>query len=255
MEFNSPTAVIIKHTNPCGVGRGENITDSYRLAHLADPISAFGGVVGFNRTCDEETAREIVSTFMEGVIAPGYTEEGLKIFREKKNLRILECEFPQSSVSNSGYKFHWIRGGLLLEDPDEGEEDPAQWEVATRREPTEKERNALLFAWKVVKHVKSNGIVLASQNRTLGIGTGQMSRVDAVELALRKARGTGSYIIGSVMASDGFFPFRDSIDLVSAEGITAVVQPGGSIRDKEVIQACLEHDMAMFFTKKRHFKH
>ncbi|MCH7761951.1 bifunctional phosphoribosylaminoimidazolecarboxamide formyltransferase/IMP cyclohydrolase [candidate division TA06 bacterium] len=254
-EFDSPAAVIIKHSNPCGVGKGENITDAYRLAHLADPISAFGGIVGLNRTCDEETAREIITTFLEGVIASGFTEDGLKIFREKKNLRVLECDIEISETRSTKHEARSIRGGLLLQESNYGEEDPVQWEIVTRREPTKKERAALNFAWKVVRHVKSNGIVLAIQNRTIGIGAGQMSRIDAVELAIRKARGVGSFTGGTVMATDGFFPFRDAIDLAAREGITAVIQPGGSIRDREVIQACIEQDIAMLFTKTRYFKH
>jgi phosphoribosylaminoimidazolecarboxamide formyltransferase/IMP cyclohydrolase len=254
-EFDSPTAVIIKHTNPCGVGRGKNIIDAYRLAHLADPLSAFGGIVGLNEKCDEETAKEIVSTFIEGVIAPQYSEESLSIFGGKKNLRVLRLDIENPGNRNKGSEIRSIRGGILLQESELEREDPLQWEIVTRREPTKNEKAALEFAWRIVKHIKSNGIVIAIQNRTIGIGAGQMSRIDSVELAIRKARGMGSFTLGTIMASDGFFPFRDSIDLAAGEGITAVVQPGGSIRDKEVIQACIEHDITMIFTKTRHFKH
>jgi phosphoribosylaminoimidazolecarboxamide formyltransferase/IMP cyclohydrolase len=254
-EFDSPTAVIIKHTNPCGVGRGINIIDAYRLAHLADPLSAFGGIVGLNDKCDEETAKEIVSTFIEGVIAPQYSEESLSIFGGKKNLRVLKLDVENPGTLNRNRELRSIRGGILLQESDIEREDSLQWEIATRREPSKNEKTALEFAWKIVKHIKSNGIVIAIQNRTIGIGAGQMSRIDSVELALRKARGMGSFTLGTIMASDGFFPFRDSIDIAAGEGVTAVVQPGGSIRDKEVIQACIEHDITMLFTKTRHFKH
>lgn len=255
LEFDTPACCIMKHLNPCGVGVGESIADAYRRAHLADPVSAFGGIVGLNRLVDSETAEEIVSTFIEAVVAAGYAPEAIERFKKRKNLRVMVLPGVDRGCQESGWDVRKVRGGLLIQEPDTSLTGPSSWEVVTDREPTEKEAEALLFAWKVVKHVKSNGICLATKERTIGIGAGQMSRVDSVELAIKKAQGVGAYTGGTAMASDGFFPFRDSIDLANEAGVTAVIQPGGSIRDQEVIGACNEQNMAMVFSKERHFRH
>ena len=249
-EFEEPSCAIIKHTNPCGVGTGDSLADAYRRAHLADPVSAFGGIAGMNRRCDGETADEIVSTFMQLVIAPGYDAAALTAFAKRKNLRVVEM----NGSPEPQYDLRRVRGGVMVQYPAPGS-PPEKWRMVTDRAPTRKERDALLFAWRVVKHVKSNGIVLAIGDRTVGIGAGQMSRVDAVELAIKKAKGVGSSTSGTVLASDGFFPFRDSVDKADAAGVTAIVQPGGSVRDAEVIDACNEHGMAMLFTGERCFRH
>ncbi len=255
LEFESPACSVIKHSNPCGVGVGDNIADAYRRAHLADPVSAFGGIVGLNRFVDAETAEEMTSTFIEAVIAPGYSEEAIELFRKRKNLRLMVLPGIGKASPPCPWDLREIRGGMLVQEPDTSLAGPSSWELVTDREPTEKEKEALLFAWKVVKHIRSNSVCLATKERTIGIGAGQMSRVDAVELAIKKAQGVGAYTGGTAMASDGFFPFRDSIDLANEAGVTAVIQPGGSIRDQEVIGACNEHNMAMVLTRERHFRH
>ncbi|RKZ21110.1 bifunctional phosphoribosylaminoimidazolecarboxamide formyltransferase/inosine monophosphate cyclohydrolase [bacterium] len=254
LEFEEPCACIVKHHGPCGVGRADNILDAFRKAYLADPTSAFGGIIALNRTLTLEVANEITSSFFEVVIAPAYEEEALNTLKKKKNLRILEVPLDEYKKEHF-YDMRKIRGGLLVQDADWEEDDPSMWEVVSDREPTRREWEALKFAWKVVKWVKSNAIVLAIQDRTLGIGGGQPSRVDAVELAIKKAHSQGHYTGGTALASDGFFPFRDSIDLAAEAGVTAVIEPGGSIRDREVIDAANEHDIALVFTKKRHFRH
>lgn len=250
-EFDQPACAIIKHTNPCGCGIGDSIVEAYKRAHLTDPISAFGGIVGLNRECDGETAQEIVSTFIEVVVSPGYSPSALEIFKKRKRLRVVEMKIDEEI----DYDIRRIRGGVLIQYPGSGSQSTETWRVVTDRAPTQRELEALGFAWKVVKHVKSNGVVLAIPDRTIGIGAGQMARVDAVELAIMKAKGMGAYTSGTALASDGFFPFRDSIDKADQAGVTAVVQPGGSIRDKEVIDACNEHGMTMLFTDERCFRH
>ena len=247
--FDTPACAIIKHTNPCGVGIGESLVDTYKRAHICDPVSAFGSVVGLNRICDLPTAEEITSTFVECVIAPGYKSDALKIFKKKKNLRVTELRKLEED-----YDIRKLPGGLLLQYPS-FKADPSEWKVVTERAPDKNELKALLFAWKVVHSVKSNAIVLATEERTIGIGAGQMSRIDAVELAIKKALGAGSYTRGTVLASDAFFPFRDSIDKAYEAGVTAVVQPGGSVKDREVIEAANEHNIAMMFTGERCFRH
>jgi len=247
--FDSPACAIIKHTNPCGVGVGKSLVDAYKRAHICDPVSAFGSVVGFNRICDSPTAQEIASTFVECVIAPSYKSDALEIFKKKRNLRVTEL-----GRLDEDYDIRKLPGGLLLQYPS-FRADSSEWESVTERAPNKNELKALLFAWKVVHSVKSNAIVLATEERTIGIGAGQMSRIDAVELAIKKALGAGSYTRGTVLASDAFFPFRDSIDKTDEAGVTAVVQPGGSVRDKEVIDAANEHNIAMMFTGERCFRH
>jgi len=247
-EFEKPTAAIIKHTNPCGAACGEAILEAYKKAHACDPLSAFGGIVALNRQCDTGTAKEITSTFKEAVIAPAYAGAALEILKQKKNLRLLEIGALGKTTEKDMRK---IVGGLLVQDRDVV--DVGDLKTVTKRAPSKEEMNAMLFAWKVVRHVKSNAIVLAKDEQTVGIGAGQMSRVDAVEMAVRKA---GERSKGSCLASDAFFPFRDAIDVAAAKAkVTAIIQPGGSIRDEEVIKAANERDMAMVFTGVRHFRH
>ena len=250
-DFEEPAAIVIKHTNPCGVAVADGLSDAYRLARETDPVSAFGSVLGFNRVVDSETAVEIVSTFVEAVIAPGFDPSALDILQTKNNLRLLEVAGPQPQT-DLGWDLKRVLGGLLVQERDTHDLDREECRVVTKRQPTEKEWKAMVFAWKVVKQVKSNAIVFANQNQTVGIGAGQMSRIDSSTLAVMKARVP---IKGTVVASDAFFPFKDGIDAAAEAGATAIIQPGGSLKDKEVIQAADEHEIAMVFTGIRHFKH
>ena len=251
-EFRSLAAVIVKHNNPCGVAIGETPAEAFLKAKATDPVSAFGGVIAFNHPVDEEVAREIQSMFVEIVIAPGFETESLNTLKKKKDLRILEVEPPLENQP-AGMDMKRVAGGLLLQDRDQGRiKDVRTLRVVSRRKPTSDEYNALDLAWIVCKHVKSNAIVYARNDQTIGIGAGQMSRVDSVQIGVMKAK---LPIKGSVMASDAFFPFRDGIDVAANSGITAVIQPGGSIRDEEVIAAVNEHKMAMVFSGIRHFRH
>lgn len=253
-EFEQPVAVIIKHTNPCGVATGEVLLETYKKARQCDPVSAFGSIVGFNRKVDSKTAEEIVKTFVEAVIAPDFEDEAVKVLKVKKDIRLLKLS-GERKLSSSQLDYRRVSGGLLAQAKDlktfaDG------LEVVTERKPSDVELKALQFAWKVCKHVKSNAIVLASESQTLGIGAGQMSRVDAVKIAARKmGEQFGKYKGLIVLASDAFFPFRDSVDLAATFGVTGIIQPGGSLRDKESITACNEHKIAMAFTRMRHFKH
>ncbi len=247
MEFSEPASVIVKHTTPCGVGKGKDLKEAYKNAYETDTKSPFGGVVGFNKRLDPQTAELLSQIFLEVVAAPDFDPQSLSILKRKKNLRVIK--FKRGTEKR---ELHSVLGGLLYQEKDIIDENPSRWEVVTDRRPSPEEREALEFAWKVVKHTKSNSVVLAKPNRTIGIGQGQTSRVAAVEIAIRNGQGRTE---GAVLASDGFFPFRDSIDLSATAGITAVVQPGGSIRDKEVIDACNEYNIAMCFTKVRHFRH
>jgi phosphoribosylaminoimidazolecarboxamide formyltransferase / IMP cyclohydrolase len=248
-EFDDPACCVIKHTNPCGTATGTTLRDAYVKAYEADSQSAFGSVIGFNRVLDGATAEELAKLFVEAVVAPGADEQALRILSGKKNLRLLTVE---SSHDDKGeYRIHRISGGILLQESDNiliGSES----RVVTRRQPTEAEYRDLLFAWRVVKHVKSNAIVLAHSGVTLGVGAGQMSRVDSVKISIQKARSASKE---AVLASDAFFPFRDSVDEAGGAGVTAIIQPGGSVRDDEVIRAADEYGMAMIFTGLRHFKH
>ena len=244
--------MIVKHNNPCGVAVNEKLVDAFLNAKSCDPVSAFGGIIAFNRDVDEASAAEIAEMFVEVVIAPGYSEKALELLSSKKNLRVLKT--PEISISNkSAFDFKKVVGGMLIQDKDStSDEDFDEFKVATKREPTEQELQDLIFAWKVCKHVKSNSIVFARNGQTTGIGAGQMSRVDSVKLATMKSEvGTE----GSVLASDAFFPFRDGIDEAAKAGITAIAQPGGSIRDEETIEAAEGSDIAMVFTGVRHFRH
>ncbi len=251
LEFAAPVAVIIKHTNPCGVAVDAAQAEAYRRARACDPVSAYGGVLGFNRPLEAETAREIAGTFVEAVAAPAYAPEALAVLRDKKNLRLLRV--PPPPDPRAPYReFRRVRGGMLVQESDAADLEEAALKVVSRRPPTPAESEALRFAWRVAKHVKSNAIVLTRERETVGIGAGQMSRVDSVRLAVMKAQ---SPTAGAVMASDAFFPFRDGVDAAAAAGVTAVIQPGGSIRDAEVIAAADEHGMAMVVTGIRHFRH
>ncbi len=250
-EFEIPCAVVVKHNNPCGVGIStEAQVDAYSRARACDPLSAFGSVLGFNRPLTKETAQEIVLTFVEAIIGPGYDDEALNLLATKRNLRLLKYSDSHTHLATWDYK--QVEGGMLVQDVDRIEPEKENWRVVSRRQPTAEESAALQFAWRVVKHVKSNAIVYANRFQTVGIGAGQMSRVDAAKLGISKAV---LPIKDCVMASDAFFPFRDGIDVAAAAGIGAVVHPGGSVRDEEVIRAADEHGMAMVVTGIRHFRH
>jgi phosphoribosylaminoimidazolecarboxamide formyltransferase/IMP cyclohydrolase len=249
-DFVQPAAAIIKHTNPCGTGVGATISDAYHKAYVSDPTSAFGGIIALNRTVDKETAELISRTFMEAVIAPEFDEEALAVLTAKKNLRLLTA--PLLTVEEHVLDMKKVSGGLLIQSADRKVDTLDSMTVVTKVAPTEEEWEQLLFAWKVVKHVKSNAIVVAGDSQTFGIGAGQMNRVGSVEIALKQA---GANSEDAVLASDAFFPFRDSIDTAAKAGIKAVIQPGGSVRDQESIDAANEHGIAMVFTGVRHFKH
>lgn len=250
-EFEEPACVIVKHNNPCGVAVAENIKQAYTLALETDPKSAFGGIVAFNKEVDEDTAKELTKLFLEVVVAPSFSDSALEVLKTKKNLRVVKVKNFDKKLEGKDIKR--ISGGYLLQDRNLCLY--AELKVVTERHPTEKELEDLIFALKVVKHVKSNAVVIAKDKRTVGIGVGQTSRVDSLETAIKKAKEFNLPLEGSVLASEAFFPFRDSIDTAAKEGIKAVIQPGGSIRDREVIDACNEHGIAMIFTNMRHFKH
>lgn len=251
-DFSETACVIVKHNNPCGVATDESVVEAFLKAKACDPVSSFGGIVAFNTEVDEVTASELASMFLEVVIAPGYTEKALEVLSSKGNLRVMQTP-PLNADVKPGMDFKKVVGGALIQDRDSGiEDDFKNMKVETKRQPTEEELEALRFAWKVSKHVKSNAIVFARKGQTVGIGAGQMSRVDSVKIATMKAELPTE---GAVLASDAFFPFRDGIDEAAKAGITAIVQPGGSIRDKDIIEAADEHGMAMVFTGFRHFKH
>jgi phosphoribosylaminoimidazolecarboxamide formyltransferase/IMP cyclohydrolase len=251
-EFDEPTVVALKHANPCGVGSSETLAGAYVKAHDADPVSIFGGIVALNRIVDQETAALMSKIFLEVIAAPAFSEEALKILGQKKNVRLLEIELEPLANGKQGRDFKKVSGGLLLQDDLREIYLPQEWRCVTSRKATEKEINDLLFGLKVVKHVKSNAIVIAKRRQTLGIGAGQMSRVGAVEIAAKQA---GENIKGSVLASDAFFPFKDGVEIAAAGGVTAIIQPGGSARDQEVIETCEKYNIAMLFTGKRYFKH
>ena len=261
LEFDEPAAAVIKHTNPCGAATGATIAEAYVRAREADSLAAFGGIVGLNRSIDEDTARAIVSTFIEAVIAPNVEDTARTILATKANLRVVVADFRKL---NSTVEYRSILGAMLIQDRDRVDEAQLPWptegiKVVTKRQPTAAEWQAMRFAWRVMAHVKSNTVIFTDVMRTLAIGAGQMSRVDAVKVAVNKAGGwkggDAAVLKGSVAASDAFFPFRDGLDAVAAAGATAVVQPGGSVKDAEVIAAADEHGLAMVFTGRRHFRH
>lgn len=252
---DAPACVIVKHANPCGVAQGKTVLEAYDRAYATDPTSAFGGIIAFNRALDAETARAIIERqFVEVIIAPEVSEGARQVLSGKANVRVLESG-PWSNAPAPEWDFKRVAGGLLVQDRDLGVVGPNDLRIVTRRAPTEDELADLLFAWKVVKYVKSNAIVYCKNRQTIGIGAGQMSRVYSARIAAIKAADEGLAVQGSVMASDAFFPFRDGVDSAAAAGITAVIQPGGSVRDPEVIAAADEHGMAMVFTAMRHFRH
>jgi len=253
LEFATPTAVVIKHNNPCGVASAADCAAAYLRAREADPVSAFGGIVAVNREVDEALARLLIETFLECVIAPGYSAAARQLLASKKNLRL--CAAGGSWTPRAGdlaWTVRTVSGGALVQSADTGMVAAATAKVVTRKPPTAGQIADLDFAWRVAKHVKSNAIVFARDQATVGIGAGQMSRVDSVKIAELKAR---SPLAGCAVASDAFFPFRDGLDVLAQAGATAVIQPGGSVRDEEVIGAADEHGIAMVFTGMRHFRH
>ena len=253
-EFDEPACVIVKHANPCGVAIGDDILAAYEGAYKTDPTSAFGGIIAFNRELDEATAQAIVSRqFVEVIIAPSISDAAAKIVATKPNLRLLAC--GQWSAKTTGFDFKRVNGGLLVQDTDQGSVTRDELTVVTKRQPTSEEMRDLQFCWKVAKYVKSNAIVYVKNSSTIGVGAGQMSRVYSAKVAGIKAADENLEVAGSVMASDAFFPFRDGLDAAAEAGITAVIQPGGSMRDNEVIAAADEHNIAMVFTGMRHFRH
>ena len=261
LEFDEPAATMIKHTNPCGAATGATIAEAYVRARDADSLAAFGGIIGLNRSIDEETARAIVSTFIEAVVAPKVDDSARTILATKANLRVVVADFRQLA---SQHEYRSILGAMLVQERDRVTEARLPWPadgltVVTKRQPTPDEWQGLRFAWRVMAHVKSNTVIFTDAVRTLAIGAGQMSRVDAVKVAVNKAGGwkggEAAILKGSVAASDAFFPFRDGLDAVAAAGATAVVQPGGSVKDADVIAAADEHGLAMVFTGRRHFRH
>ncbi|MEK2062831.1 bifunctional phosphoribosylaminoimidazolecarboxamide formyltransferase/IMP cyclohydrolase [Vibrio parahaemolyticus] len=253
-EFNGPACVIVKHANPCGVALGKDILEAYNRAYQTDPTSAFGGIIAFNQELDAETATAIVERqFVEVIIAPSVSAEAIEVVAAKKNVRLLEC--GEWSTKTTGFDVKRVNGGLLVQDRDQGMVSLDDLKVVSKRQPTEEELKDALFCWKVAKYVKSNAIVYAKGDMTIGVGAGQMSRVYSAKIAGIKAADEGLEVAGSVMASDAFFPFRDGIDAAAEAGIKCVIQPGGSMRDDEVIAAADEHGMAMIFTGMRHFRH
>lgn len=255
-EFSAPACVIVKHLNPCGVAIGTQPSDAFLKAREADPVSCFGGIVAINREVDGETARHMCDTFFEAIIAPSYNNEAIDLFAKKKNLRVMTL--ANFGAKTASLDFRRVSGGLLVQDADIEMLDLAKCEAVTKRKPTAAEIEDLNFGWRVVKHVKSNAIVFAKNKQTLGVGAGQMSRVDSVKIAAIKAVENlkdKDILVKSIMASDAFFPFRDGVDLAIKHGITAIAQPGGSVRDQEVIDACNENNIAMIFTGMRHFRH
>ena len=248
-EFtDSPCAVAVKHANPCGVGCGADITEAWLRAYEADPVAVYGGIVALNSPVDLSCAEQLTKTFLEVIIAPAFLPEAFEVLSHKKNIRLMEM--PEINCSGDRYDLKKVAGGLLVQSPDHADENSLS--VATRRSPTEAELKALKFAWRVVKHTRSNAVVLTNDITTIGIGVGQVSRIGALELAVKLG---GDKVAGSVMASDAYFPFGDCVELAAKSGVTAVIQPGGSIHDQESIDACDRLGIAMVFTGVRHFRH
>ncbi len=252
LEFSDTACAIIKHTNPCGFGLGENPKEAYLRAVSTDPVSYFGGIVGFNREVDSETAQELIQPFLECIIAPSFSSNALDILKKKKNLRII-------SIGKEGLKDDFsiksTAGGYLYQQKDFQQGELEKLETVTRKAPSERDLEALQLGWKLVRHVKSNAIVFANQDQLLGVGAGQMSRIDSVKIAIQKVSEAGLNLQGAIMASDAFFPFSDSIEITAKAGISAVIQPGGSIKDKDVIEKADELGVAMVLTRIRHFLH
>lgn len=250
-EFSDPACVIIKHNNPCGAACADSILQAYRLAYETDPVSAFGGIVAFNRPVDRDTAGEMSKIFLEAVIAPEYEPQALEVLKTKENLRLLETG-ALDGPSTDRLDIRKVNGGLLVQETDEKVVDPEKLRVVTEKKPSDKLMKDIIFAMTVVKHVKSNAIVVAKDQQVLGVGAGQMNRVGSARIALEQAGGKAK---GAILASDAFFPFRDTVDQAARAGISVIVQPGGSLRDEESIKAANEHGIIMVFTGMRHFKH
>lgn len=253
--FEEPSCVIVKHANPCGVASSnKDITEAYQNAFESDPTSAFGGIIAINRKLDGKTALRINDNqFVEVIVAPGIDEEAKEVLAKKENIRLLDLQTMDDPVQ--GYKFMSVTDGLLMQETDNGQISEKDFKIVSKRQPTKEEIKDCLFAWKVCKFVKSNAIIFAKDNQTIGIGAGQMSRIDSTQIAASKAKERGFETKGCSMASDAFFPFRDGIDAATAMGISSIIQPGGSIRDDEVIEAADEANVAMIFTGMRHFRH
>ena len=256
LEFDEAAAVVIKHTNPCGAAIGDSVGAALARAKASDPVSIYGGIVGVNRVLDMTVVRELAGIFVEILFAPGFHRDALEeLERTKKKCRVFEVPCDRRAFPAGLPEYRSVLGGVLVQSSDDVDLDPAALKVVTRRAPTEPELHALRFAWRVGKHAKSNAIVLTSRDQVVGVGAGQMNRVDAARLAVMRAREVGLATEGTVCASDAFFPFRDGLDVVAKAGATAVIQPGGSVRDDDVIAAADEHGMAMVFTGLRHFRH
>jgi len=249
-DYDQPAAVAVKHMNPCGIGIGDDLFEAFGRCYAADPISIFGGIVAFNRDIDIQTAKKLSEIFLEIVIAPGFTEEAMEMLTQKKNIRLLEMDMTKTDEQT--LKITAVNGGVLVQTKDDGRMTEDKLTVATEREPSKEEIEDLLFAWKAVKHVKSNAIVLAKDKQTIGVGAGQMNRVGAAKIAIESA---GEQAKGSVMASDAFFPMPDTVEEAAKAGVKAIIQPGGSKRDQDSVDACHEHGIAMVYTGMRHFKH
>ncbi|VVC01228.1 Bifunctional purine biosynthesis protein PurH [uncultured archaeon] len=250
-QFDEPTVIIVKHNNPCGVASDKDILKAYKIARAVDPEAAFGGVVTINRKVTKQLAEEIINRFIEIVLAPAYDQEAMEVFKKKPNLRVMEL--PISGITQMYRTYRSVVGGLLVQDADV--ELYKELKVVTKRKPTEAEMKSMLYAWKIAKYVRSNAVIYARENRAVGIGAGQMKRVDAAKIRAMIAAEFGENLKGCAMASDAFFPFRDGIDYAASVGVTAIIQPGGSVRDAEVIAAADEHNIAMVFTGTRHFRH
>jgi phosphoribosylaminoimidazolecarboxamide formyltransferase/IMP cyclohydrolase len=255
LEFDDPATVIIKHTNPCGVGIGHTLSEAYHKAFATDTVSPFGGILAFNRTIDIETAETIHPLFAEVLIAPSFTDDALALLTKKKDRRLLQCSFDLLQKAIQGYQVKSVAGGILMQSEDYELLRATDLRIVTNRQPSEEEYEAMMFAWKIAKHVKSNAIVYAASDRTLAIGAGQMSRLDSARIAVKKAQDAGIDLKGCAVASDAFFPFADGMLQAVEAGATAVIQPGGSVRDAEVIEAANQHNVSMVITGMRHFRH
>lgn len=250
-EYDEPTVVALKHMNPCGIGTASTILEAWEAAYEADPVSIFGGIIVLNREVDLPTAEQMHKLFLEIIIAPSYTQEALELLQKKKNIRLLTVDFAQEENQNREETVS-VLGGLLVQDQDLAIENEEEWKVVTKRKPTPAEAKALAFAWRAVKHVKSNAIVLANERQTVGIGAGQMNRVGSVKIAIEQAQ---EKMEGAVLASDAYFPMDDSVEYAAKHGIKAIIQPGGSIKDQDSIDMANKYDLAMVFTDVRHFRH
>jgi len=251
-EFTDPTCVIIKHATPCGIASSDNLLQAWKDAYATDTYSPFGGVICFNREVGKDVANELSNLFLEVIIAPSYSKEALKVFEKKKNLRLLKLEGLDKKINRKGMIFRSVVGGFLSQERDVKLTPRSDWKIATKKKPNEKELRSMDFAVKCVKHIKSNSVVFVKDTKTVGIGGGQTARVDATWIATNKGK---ENIKGSTMASDAFFPFRDAVDVAAEAGVNAIIQPGGSIRDEEVIQAADEHGISMVFSGQRYFRH